>query len=397
MKRRNFCKRITLGGIGFAGITAIDSTFAKSCVLPQQKSLHQWVILYWMPYDNDLSIFEEPIIEMLTQGTQSPDIAVTIQSDYWGDAQMRRRYIIEGIVTEVQVTGEDSSDISALAAYLDWADRNFEAKNWAVIVVGHGGKINQVSPDDHGSNIQSRTWMEIDQFTNVVSHFNQSINGKVELLFFQNCNKATLEVIYEARNCAKYTLASQLNLGAPNYYYEQFLGLLPSLDNGYEAGIAIMDAERTDMYHSLTLVDNQSVYLIAEKLSALFQTILDSSLLQISRSEISTYSYFGELHCDVLALLDYATEVSGKAKNELIEFADFLKSSIIISHQTGGQLLSNIPKRNVLMGKNGSDIEVLSGLSLYFPKTVEDIALYEYLELYQQVDLARLYGRITHD
>jgi hypothetical protein len=151
------------------------------------------------------------------------------------------------------VLGEDSSDASAFLAYLDWANRTFEAEHWAVIVVGHGGKINEVSPDDHRTIHRTRTWMRIDQFASAVSNFNRSTSGRVELLFFQNCNKATLEVVYEARNCARYTLASQLTLGAPNYYYEGFLKRLQELSiDGREAAIAIMDSETLDMYHTLT-------------------------------------------------------------------------------------------------------------------------------------------------
>lgn len=37
---------------------------AKPKFSPDQER-HSWVILYWMPYDNDLSHFGEPIVEML--------------------------------------------------------------------------------------------------------------------------------------------------------------------------------------------------------------------------------------------------------------------------------------------------------------------------------------------
>ncbi len=230
--------------------------------------------------------------------------------------------------------------------------------------------------------------MRVDQFANAVRTFNQSVDGRVELLFFQNCNKATLEAVYEARNCAKYTLASQLALGAPNYYYEGFLYSLASLDDGREAAIAIMTSERADMFHTLTLVDNQSVERIPEKLSSLLQPILSNRLPTISQSEFKIYHYFGEQHCDALVLLGYLSRVSNQEQNEFAEFASFLRSSVITFCRTGGELYGN-------RLHSSTDSEELCGLSLYLPETERDISRYSSLALYQGVDLVSLYRRIT--
>lgn len=188
--------------------------------------------------------------------------------------------------------------------------------------------------------------MRVDRFANAVSSFNQSTDGRVELLFFQNCNKGTLEVVYEARDCAKYTLASQLQLGAPNYYYKGFLNRLkdPSVE-GYKAAIAIMNSEQLDMYHTLTLVDNQNLKLIPEKLSRLLKSILSKGLPAIKQSELSTYYYFGEKHCDVLVLLRYLSKISGQGQNELRDFADFLCSSVIVNYKTEGKFYSTFYKK----------------------------------------------------
>jgi hypothetical protein len=390
MKRRSFCRYVALGSACFVGVVGRESVFAMSSKSSQTKLHYKWVVLYWMPYDNDLVSFGEPIVEMLTRGTRNSETAVVVQSDYWGDTQMRRRQLVKGTIHEVDVVGENSSDVSAFSAYLDWAYQTFEAEHWAVIVVGHGGKINEVSPDDHQATGQTRTWMRVDQFTNAVSNFNRATDGQVELLFFQNCHKATLEVVYEARNCARYTLASQLTLGAPNYYYEGFLNHLkePSV-GGREAAIAIMNSERADMYHTLTLVDNQAVKRIPEKLSRVLQPMLSNSLLGVRQSELSTYHYFGEQHCDALVLLGYLSRISSRGQNEFTEFADFLRSSVITYYKTGGELYG---RRSL----SDSDSEKLCGLSLYLPETEQAISRYSSLALYQRLDLVSLYrGMLT--
>jgi Clostripain family len=393
MNRRNFCRYVAIGSACFTGVVGKDLFFPMTSKSSQTKSRHNWAVLYWMPYDKNLVRFGEPIVEMLTRGTQNSEIVVIVQSDYWGDPKMRRRQIANGTVKEIDVVGEDSSDASAFSAYLDWANQTFEAEHWAVIVVGHGGKINEVSPDDHRTTRRTRTWMRVDQFANAVSSFNRSTSGRVELLFFQNCNKATLEVVYEARNCARYTLASQLTLGAPNYYYEGFLKRLKGASiDGREAAIAIMDSERADMYHTLTLVDNQAVERIPDKLSRFLQAILNSRLDlisdSISQSTLHPYHYFGEQHCDALVLFDYLSRISDQEQNEFTEFADFLRSSVITSYKTGGELYGNPPPSN-------RDSSALCGLSLYLPENEQEISRYSSLALYQRVDLVSLYRGIV--
>lgn len=387
MKRRYFCRYLVLGSACFTNALVHNYRTARAINSPA-KSYHQWVVLYWMPYDNDLVRFGEPIVEMLTHGTQNSDVAVVVQSDYRGDATLRRRQLINGNISEIEVTEEDSSNSSVFSAYLDWAKQTFEAEHWAIIVVGHGGKINEISPDDHSTTDRGRTWMGVNQFAHAVHQFNLAINGNVELLFFQNCNKATLEVIYEVRNCARYTLASQLTLGAPNYYYEGFLNSLkdPTI-KGYEAALAIMNAERADMYHTLTLVNNQAVNQIPDKLSPLIQTIVNHDLPEITKAELLTDGYFGEQHCDILTLLDTLSKASNQGRKAFNQFADFLRSSVIASYKTGGELLLSPPESNF-------NLEKFCGLSLYLPETEQAISRYRSLALYQKLDLVRFYTQI---
>lgn len=387
IKRRQFCHAV-LSSACLVTIVGQDWVSAMSSQSSQIKSYHNWVVLYWMPYDNNLVRFGEPIIEMLTRGTRNSNTLVVVQSDYRGDTKMRRRLLKDGTIHEIYYLEEDSSSISTFSAYLNWAHQTFEAKHWAIIIVGHGGKLNEISPDDHEATSQIRTWMRVDQFAEAVGNFNQATDGRVELLFFQNCNKATLEVVYEARNCARYTLASQLELGAPNYYYEGFLNRLrePSV-SGREAAIAIMDSERADMYHTLTLVDNQAVKQIPEKLSRSLQPIPNICLPMMKEPEFSTYRFFDEQHCDVLGLLGYLCRISGHDPSKLTEFTEFLRSSVISHYKTGGELYG----RRFL---NNANSQQLCGLSLYLPTTPQDISRYSSMALYKDVNLVSLYGRM---
>lgn len=409
MRRRLFCRYFINISFSFAGVASIKhlEKIKTSCkiakvmienfmndpaiaVAPKSslsKYHHRWVVLYWMPYDNNLVSFGEKIIKMLRYATIDSENVVVVQSDYFGDRKMRRRQLLNGVEYEIDIVGEDSSDVSTFFEYLNWANKTFEAEHWAVIVLGHGGKINQVSPDENGG-IKTVSWMGVDQFAKAVSEFNYATNGRVDILFFQNCNKATLEVIYEVRNCARYTLASQLALGAPNYYYEGFLNRIKDRSiGGYEGAIAIMESERGDMYNTLTLLDNKFVKLIPEKLSRLIQAILSKELPEINQSELSAYHYFNEQHCDLLVFLEYLSKNNREAQKEFTKFAEFIRSSVIANYQTGGLLFGRRFIGNT-KAKN------LCGLSLYLPEREQDISRYILMNLSQEVDLLSLYKRM---
>lgn len=388
MDRRTFCRYIALSTTFFGGIVGRDLAIAATP--PRRKARYKWIVLYWMPYDNDLTRFGEPILEMLKNGTQNPDIAVIVQSDYYQERKMRRRLLTNESIKEINVTGNDSSNISGLSEYLNWANQNFQAEHWIVSIVGHGGKINEISPDDSADKLKTRKWMGVDQFTNAVSNFNRATNGKVELLFFQNCNKATLEVVYQARHCARYTLASQLELGAPNYYYHDFLKTLQKTSfDGRTAAIAIANSERDNMYHSLTLIDNKAIQSLPVKLSRLLRLLPNTPLTKNSRSQLQTYYQSEEQHCDLLLLLDYFSQSGNRERKEFAEFSNFLRSSVITYYKTGGKLYST---RIDPLGIR--DVERLSGLSVYFPETEADITRYRSLDLYREVDLISFYRKL---
>lgn len=392
MNRRRLCYYATLSALGLAGIISGNSLAAPKNRIQLKKSRHRWVVLYWMPYDNDLSWAGERIVKMLQQGMHRSEIAVVIQSDYFGATKMRRRQIGAGSVRELTISDEpdagNSSNSAILAAYLDWAAQTFVADHWAVIVVGHGGKTNEISPDDHTANSQNRTWMKVSDFARLVSAFNHRIGERVELLFFQNCNKATLEAVYETRNCARYTLASQLALGVPNYYYKGFLhSLNEGATDGHEAAIAIINSERSDMYHSLTVVDNQAVKNLPVKLSALLQSLLTQWQPEAKLAKPPMYTYFGETYCDVMTLLDYLVQACSANQGEIAEFAYFLRTALITQFKTGGTLYGPEFLRQ-------PGLDNLCGLGLYFPESLQAVERYTSLALHQEIDLVSLYQKI---
>ncbi len=68
MKRRSFCRYVAISSAYLTGVVCKDVVFPMFAKSSQTKLRHKWVVLYWMPYDNDLVHFGEQIVEMLTRG-----------------------------------------------------------------------------------------------------------------------------------------------------------------------------------------------------------------------------------------------------------------------------------------------------------------------------------------
>jgi hypothetical protein len=152
MKRRKFIYYGAISSTVFGVNTAL-SKFHKINALSleriAQKPLYDWILLYWMPYDNNLSYLGLPIIRMLAKGVQSDNILVVVESDLSEAEQLSRNIITKSnVITEKLETGNSASE-QVFAEYLNWAKANFKAKKWAIIFLGHGGRLDEVSPDEN--------------------------------------------------------------------------------------------------------------------------------------------------------------------------------------------------------------------------------------------------------
>jgi Clostripain family len=405
VKRR---KVIKLSAIGITSlIQTIDYSGHKYMLGSMVKNHYDWILLYWMPYDNNLSRFGQPIIEMLSKGVKSDNILVIVQSDFSGSAQLSRTIINQGKIDTQYLETADSSSEEVLTEYLTWAQSKFQAKRWAIVFLGHGGTLMEISPDEHPTSplISEIRWMNLQKINQVIFNFNQSVNGNLELLFFQNCNKGNIEVHYTFQNTAKYTLSSQIELGAPNYYYEQLLSYLrdnPDID-GAQLAKKIMDYERLDMYHSLTLTNNIYFRYLPEKFNFVINSILQADLVPVksfissilfpkansaNNSILESYHNSGETFVDLGYFLQKLTRLSGADRSACNDLLFFLKNFIIQRVQQNGELFS--PKIRD-MYKN------LSGLGLFLPTNHQKLEKYLYLSVYSDLKLVDLFNAVVFD
>lgn len=384
MKRRTFIHYGMLSSTAFFSNLVLFSRKPSKAILSADtntKQRYNWIFLYWMPYDNDLSDFGAPIINMIASGVQSENILVVVESDFLGAKQLTRSVIAKGKVDTQELDTANSASEEVFAEYLNWAQSQFEADKWAIVVLGHGGQLDEISPDVHpGNSLEGIQWMNIKKLSDAIANFNRQISDRVELFFFQNCNKGTIEAHYTLHNAAEYTLSSQTILGAPNYYYErlfQYISNYPQL-NGKQLAEKIRQFEGSDMYSSYTVTSNRSFSKIPEKLNPVIDLILLSDSQLINKSKIKIYAYMNEQYVDVVEFFQSITAQAIGDTEKLHDFIAFLNESMIYMVNQG------------VRHTNFS----FSGLGMFLPSNREELEQYRYLPIYSNLKLVELFNAI---
>jgi hypothetical protein len=97
--------------------------------------------------------------------------------------------------------------------------------NYAIVILGHGGGVNEVCPDESSTSAGAMEWMDVVDLGNAIAEFALCVPGKLKFVYLQNCCKASLPALYAMGNLdsSVHVLASQTILGAPNSYYVALL------------------------------------------------------------------------------------------------------------------------------------------------------------------------------
>ena len=332
----------------------------------------EWALLYWIPYDNDLSGFAQPVLEQLQRGTTNSDTAVAVQIDTPELASMQRIVYTRAGARTAMAPGHDSSSGEELAQFLEWGAHAVPAANYVVAVLGHGGNLEELSQDQ-----RTQGWMRVDALAAALDRFKSAIGAKPALLYLQNCNKGTIETCYALRGCAHVTLASQALLGTPNFYYER---LLASLDGDnvatpMEVAKRILEFERADMLASLVGTDNIMLDELPQRLKPLLEAVRTSGIRELQPGDLITYAYpdaGGELHVDLIGLLAALSSRFDAVRPHYMAFSTWLWG-VMGARRTDGTL-----KVPTLQGIG------LYGIGIIMPRSAEEYDRYRRLPFYAQ-------------
>lgn len=337
----------------------------SQCAYSQSKTIKtDWVFIYYMPYDNNLHEYGEKIISMIRDSISSEKVMATIQADFNDKSGMTRYLITKDTILTYHVNNEYSASTKTYEEYLAWVENKINYNKKAVVILDHGGKLDEVGLDQY----PEFKFLKVDSLSSVYKNIYKQ--KQIDLLFLQVCTKASIEPVYEFKDVARFTLCSQLTLGAPNYYYHTLFSKLsqPSDLTGDVVAKIIMDSETEDMYNSYTLIDNSKLDTFREMFSDFINSSAIQNKIKLSAQPLNSYYYY-EKYWDIISFIEniYVNEQQSQIekKNKLI---DFIKTKLLIV------------KLNPIV----DEVKGTCGLSIFARGASDNIKTYTNLEFNKQ-------------
>jgi len=189
-----------------------------------------------VPGDASLKKEAEDTIRMLNEDIQPSD-SINIFVQLHADGRIERQHVWRGKRTAVNLALEDSTNGKALTRFLDWAMETSEHRpgDYSMLVMwGHTFEFG-VGPQVLRNGIDALDFAEL---SDVMGRFQQeharkypNVYGpdevpKLNIIGFDACDVATVEMACQLEPFADYLLASQIGVPLPGWPYGEVLGRL---------------------------------------------------------------------------------------------------------------------------------------------------------------------------
>ena len=156
-----------------------------------------------MSYDNDLASFGPVILDALEHGVQGTGFVVTVLADDTERDGLRRYSISsQGRAREILNTDNSASE-DVLSDYLHWVTETYPAKHYGVVFLDHGGRLDDMCLDKWPDANDQERWLSARLVGGLLREFRKRVPGEVDLLFLQQCGRASLENLYNFRGAVR--------------------------------------------------------------------------------------------------------------------------------------------------------------------------------------------------
>jgi hypothetical protein len=357
----------------------------------------EWTFLVYLDGDNDLEPYTIQNVNRMEQVGSTDKVNILVQIDRIpgydssnGDWTGTRRYYITkdsdpNTINSLMISdlGEvNMGDPKEFIDFAKWAMSDYPAKHYAFVFMNHGGGW-KVAPDrtslqQRRSPIKAICWDDTSGDTLYMKEVKDGLlsirdtKEAIDLVGFDACLMAMVEVAYEIREGAKVMVASENVEWAPGWPYSEILTSLTS--NPYmtpkELGGVIVDhyeaywgqsGDATQSAVDLTLLDN-----LAEKLDLLAKS-MDSYWNEVKLSREASEEYYLPYYID---LYSFAHQVYWNVPDTTIK--------------TCAQDVKDAIASCVIEEYHGSGHPGSAGLTIFFPHTQSEYDP-DYNEL--QIDL----------
>ncbi len=269
----------------------------------------------------------------------------------------------------LEVVGEtNSGDPDDLADFAIWAIENYPAERYALIITNHGGGWTTIAIDE-SSGGDGLTMTELDSALARIT--SETGIDKLDLLAFDACLMAQLEVFQTIAPYAHYTLASEEVI--PGAGFEYVLPLATLVDNPSmsvpEWGTVIVDAYMNYYTNVLQGYDAFDLHVVDLSKVAQVNEALDAFTSAVDANREANLKAIGNARNNTQ--LFGADDPSGAEYYSSVDLADFMrlltKLTPDVATQEAAQAVIAAVDELIVYGSASSTLSGANGVAIYFP------------------------------
>lgn len=194
---------------------------------PNGKS--KWTVLNYCAADNNLYAYIYDDVASMEQVGSTPAVQLVAQFDHQNNGAYRFRIEKDEAMSlgpsgridspVVESLGKvNMSDPKTLADFIAWGMKKYPSERTMLVIADHGkGWQGLVQDDSH------KGWMSVPQLKQALQTAEQETGRKLDVIGFDACLMASVEVASEIKEHAKYMVASQALEGREGWPYHHML------------------------------------------------------------------------------------------------------------------------------------------------------------------------------
>lgn len=161
-----------------------------------------------------------------------------------------------------------------LADFIEWGVKNYPAEHYWLVVSDHGDAWKGAAEDEG-----HHAWMSLPQIESALKTARDKTGRKLDVLSFDCCHMASMEVAHQLKDEARYLVASEEEMGEVGLPYDTLLPELGPLQpkDLAERLVAVSTADHEDI-PTFSAVALDQVPALSESVKKLGETIAQSSL-----------------------------------------------------------------------------------------------------------------------
>lgn len=392
---------LTIAACGSEEVSDIQSSNTDTATAPVDPVDGSWAV-YWYLCGSDLEsnggfatvdlmeMMEVQLPENVNVVIQTGGAAVW-QNEYMDPAKLQRwLFNSEGLQLLEEQETANMGDAQTLYEFLDFANANYPADKVAVTFWNHGGGSVDGAAFDEIHGLDSLDLVEMYQAFDEVWPADKE-NPALELVGFDTCLMATVDVAAVFQNFSKYLVASEELEPGNGWYYTGWLGELakdPSME-GDDLGIAICnsyyegcEAAGTQDQTTLSVVDLTRLTPLLEA----YESFGQEALMAASQDP----GFFAELGRAAAQSENYGGNTREQGYTNMVDMGHFARQTAWML--PSAQSVSNALAECVVFQVSGVYRAEATGLSCYYPYSGDINNFYSYIDIGEGSAFKHLYA-----